>query len=637
MSPGRADIGSLRTPLTVGEQRVLDFFDTQLSQEWEIYIQPHLNGLRPDFVLLNPFVGIGVFEVKDWNLDAIDYKTVHAWGRDATILATDRRGKAIPKEHPVVKVDRYKSDIINLYCPRLAMSAGTNRKFVSVVTAGVIMTGATTARARELLTGHRGHPEHTGGAREKYHPIVGSDDLEQGALLHVFPTAQEYLHNHSRLMSTEFADDLRSWLIEPDFAEAQRRPLELDARQKELVSGRTARTPSGYRRIKGPAGSGKSLVLAARAAQLTAEGKDVLVVTFNITLWHYLRDLAARYPEPNRRVCSRITWCHFHEWCKRVCREANMEDDYKALWRERVDNGDAQERDGSDEANDVLGKALPALVARAFETNGERITRYDAVLVDEGQDFNLEWWNVLRNAVRGVNDERVLVADATQDLYEKAEQWTESSMTWSGFVGPWTQLDVSYRMPSTLVPLLQKFVGDFLPGTEKNLPLPAQQRLVDDRVQMRWIQVTPQRAVQTCVEAVLSMSAAEETATIAFTDITLLVESHEFGRQCVDLLEHKGVKCIHVFDEDKQLRKSKKLSFYMGSARVKACTIHSFKGWETRTLVVHLAHADSAPALAAAYVALSRLKWHADGSYLTVVCSTPRLEAYGRAWPTFSK
>ena len=48
-------------------------FDQTLSPDWEVYVQPHLNGLRPDFVLLNPRVGIGVFEVKDWNLDAMHY------------------------------------------------------------------------------------------------------------------------------------------------------------------------------------------------------------------------------------------------------------------------------------------------------------------------------------------------------------------------------------------------------------------------------------------------------------------------------------------------------------------------------------------------------------------------------------
>jgi hypothetical protein len=65
VSPPIDQLEKLRQPLTAGERLVFDLFNEGLAPEWEIYIQPHLNGLRPDFVLLNPDVGIAVFEVKD--------------------------------------------------------------------------------------------------------------------------------------------------------------------------------------------------------------------------------------------------------------------------------------------------------------------------------------------------------------------------------------------------------------------------------------------------------------------------------------------------------------------------------------------------------------------------------------------
>src|SRR5580658_8188510 len=73
LCPPRTELNLLRTPLTAGELQVLDFFDRSLPDAWEVYIQPHLNGLRPDFVLLHPKVGVAVFEVKDWDLDAMPY------------------------------------------------------------------------------------------------------------------------------------------------------------------------------------------------------------------------------------------------------------------------------------------------------------------------------------------------------------------------------------------------------------------------------------------------------------------------------------------------------------------------------------------------------------------------------------
>src|SRR5690606_30014743 len=66
ISPPLNEIERLRTPLTSGERLVLNVFHERLPDGWEVYVQPHMNGLRPDFVVVHPHVGIGVFEVKDW-------------------------------------------------------------------------------------------------------------------------------------------------------------------------------------------------------------------------------------------------------------------------------------------------------------------------------------------------------------------------------------------------------------------------------------------------------------------------------------------------------------------------------------------------------------------------------------------
>src|SRR6056297_3116349 len=107
--PPLAEHPKLRQSLTEGEKRVLDTFNDHLPSDWEIYIQPHLNGLRPDFVLLNPNGGIGVFEVKDWDLRAMRYFTrKNQWGH---ALWAERDGKefCIQKENPITKVNLYKN------------------------------------------------------------------------------------------------------------------------------------------------------------------------------------------------------------------------------------------------------------------------------------------------------------------------------------------------------------------------------------------------------------------------------------------------------------------------------------------------------------------------------------------------
>ncbi len=146
--------------------------------------------------------------------------------------------------------------------------------------------------------------------------------------------------------------------------------------------------------------------------------------------------------------------------------------------------------------------------------------------------------------------------------------------------------------------------------------------------------MSPARATETCIEAIDNLHTIA-TDLIAFPDITLLTESHEFGLRCVDLLTAKGIQCAHVFGRTPREKQNNKRAFYMGDARMKASTIHSFKGWETQAVVVHIGSAHDHRALATAYVALSRLKRQEQESLLTVVCSASELEEYGGTWPIF--
>ena len=112
VSPPKDQLSKLRQPLTQGERLVFDFFDFHLNPEWEIYIQPHLNGLRPDFMLLHPELGIAVFEIKDWDLDAMDYR-VQERAENPPILIAIKDGVkfSLQDQNPIEKIHRYKQEI----------------------------------------------------------------------------------------------------------------------------------------------------------------------------------------------------------------------------------------------------------------------------------------------------------------------------------------------------------------------------------------------------------------------------------------------------------------------------------------------------------------------------------------------
>jgi hypothetical protein len=589
--------------------RVFELFDQNLDLNWEIYVQPHLNGLRPDFVLLNPNVGIAVFEVKDWNLDSMNYWMERREGRPPELMAQNKDGITFShqSDNPVEKVRSYKKEIYELYCPRLKQRGG-----FSAITAGVIFPFADDDRVRALFRPSLEY--HNMHEFPQYNPFSGCRALAEGDIKSVFP---ESTRKFSFQMNTDMAKDVRNWLIEPDAAATQRRPIELDKNQRSFV---TSRTESGYRRIRGAAGSGKSLILAARAAELLGQGKEVLVVTFNITLLHYLMDVAVRWPNARGRTRSDVTWLNFHSWCRRICEEHGAEDEYTALWED-------------EDPKVVLAKALPGLVKEVLERS-EGVSQFDAVLVDEGQDFYPEWWEVLRKVCKP-HGEMLLVADVTQDIYGTAGAWTDEAMKGAGFTGKWAELDVSYRMPRAALEKAADFAEKYLPEAGRILPKLAQIDLGLEECSLRWVQTSKDGAETVCCDEVLRLFTEEGREGYSMADATFLCNSRSVGYEVVRKLGQKGVKSVHTYDQDEQECRRQKVGFYMGDARVKATTLHSFKGWESRSLVLYIGEKISEKSLALLYTGLTRLKRHPDGSCLTVISSSDALMEYGRTWPDF--
>jgi len=418
-------------------------------------------------------------------------------------------------------------------------------------------------------------------------------------------------------MNENLIKDVRNWLVEPDAAATQRLPIELDKNQLAFV---TSRTQSGYRRIRGAAGSGKSLILAARAAALLQQHKSVLVVTFNITLLHYLMDVAVRYPGGSGRTRKDITWLNFHAWCRRICTENDAEAEYKAIWK------DANPRN-------VLNVALPALVSTILADAVDR-DLYDAVLVDEGQDFLPAWWDDLRRVCKP-GGEMLLVADETQDIYGSASSWTDDAMKGAGFAGKWAELEVSYRMPEPALDMAASFAARYLPESARLVPRSPQMGIALGPCYLRWVHYTGVNDAQVCRDEILGLFSRAGSEGLSVADITFLCDSKRLGYEVVRLLGIKGIRCVHTFDIDEKECRRQKVGFYMGDARVKATTLHSFKGWEARTLVVFMGRDITPGSSALLYTGLTRLKRHSDGSFLTVISRSSELRDYGKSWPDF--
>ena len=604
ISPSIDQIDKLRTPLTNGEKKVLDFFCKNLSEKWEIYIQPHLNGLRPDFVLLNEDVGIAVYEIKDWNLNAMNYFVEN----NKLFASNDKNKILLEKNNPISKIKLYKQEIYNLYCPRLSSDSNSTKTY-AVISAGIIFPFSNTNSVRELFNNFLNDTE------RKYITISGYSEIENNKIYSVFPDAKR---NKSNYMSSDYANDLRGWLVEPTFAAIQRTKPNLDSQQISIVK---TRTQSGYRRIKGPAGSGKTLVLAGRAAYLANQGKKVLICTFNITLFNYIKDIVVRFLD-NPKNINNITLINFHQLCKRICYSNSMEKEYLDTFKE----GEGY----------ALSELIPNLVLKISKNLDNKM--FDSVFVDEGQDFKPLWWNVLRN-ICDDKGEKILIADTTQDIYDTAKAWTDEVMTGLGFQGRWTQLEYTYRMPTDLIEIAYYFAKNYF--KDENIELPKENKYIQkdllDKCELNWIQSNKNNLindVKIAVEKMMTVTGKKNK--VSNSEIMIIVDSKEIGSEIANLLIDKNIKILDTFSSDQKIERTKKISFFMGDARVKITTIHSLKGWECRLLIIVIAKAKTSQELHLFYTALTRLQKNYNGSWLTVVCAENELLEFGKKFFNFS-
>ncbi len=151
---------------------------------------------------------------------------------------------------------------------------------------------------------------------------------------------------------------------------------------------------------------------------------------------------------------------------------------------------------------------------------------------------------------------------------------------------------------------------------------------------LRWAQLEPgATSTESCVTEILSIMERTGLDGLANADVCLLTDDQRAGADVVRSLNRNNIQVVTTFDERGQESKRRKMGFWMGDARVKATALHSFKGWESRLLVVHITRAFTDDSRALIYAGLTRLKRSVDGRHLTVICTAPELAGFGQRWP----
>lgn len=172
--------------------------------------------------------------------------------------------------------------------------------------------------------------------------------------------------------------------------------------------------------VGGCAGSGKTLLAVLKAKQLAASGLRTLLTCYNRPLADYL--LSNIGDVPNLHVLT------FHALCYRHAKSANM----------AVPAG---------KTTHIWNETFPRLLTKAVSMHPDR--RYDAIVVDEGQDFHPCWWQSLESTLRNGAASRLYVFyDNNQSVINKRSYLPDL---------PDFELNENVRNSTTISQMVQRF------------------------------------------------------------------------------------------------------------------------------------------------------------------------------------
>lgn len=120
--------------------------------------------------------------------------------------------------------------------------------------------------------------------------------------------------------------------------------------------------------IQGFAGTGKTLLAMEKAKRLASEGKSVLLLCFNRTLADFIR---SRMADDSQMV----TVDNYHRFARQIIKRAGLE------FRPPRPENDI-------ESSFFWNRTVPELLELAQQ---QTTVRFDAIIIDEGQDFNPAW------------------------------------------------------------------------------------------------------------------------------------------------------------------------------------------------------------------------------------------------------
>lgn len=392
-------IGSC-TFATGGERRFAERLEAKLEDDYLCWYDVALGDAtrHPDFIVFHPKRGLLVLEVKDWRASSIVSATKTSFELE---LVQGRVSLKSPFEqareyaHAAVKVLQKDAQLVH--------ADGKNKGHVIFPWSyGVVFANIT---RKQFLEGQLDSliPAHRVLCQDEMFETVDAEIFQQH-LWDMFPAE----HAFKEALSLPQIDRIR-WHLFPevriprrqaDLFEDQTSQMNLlqvmDLQQEQLARS----LGEGHRVIHGVAGSGKTLILGYRAEHLAKTStKPILVLCYNKALAAKIAALIQ-----SKDLEERVLVHTFHQWCRSQL---------------LAYNADLPKKDGNTGA--YFAELVERLI-RAVDRGQVPAAQYDAVLIDEGHDFQPEWFKLVSQMVNPKTNSLLVLYDDAQAIYGAAKR-----------------------------------------------------------------------------------------------------------------------------------------------------------------------------------------------------------------------
>ena len=390
-------IGSCAGRMTSGEKRLAQRLEAKLEDDYLCWYDVPIGpaNAHPDFVILHPRRGLLILEVKDWKTDTLQSVT-----RDEATLLTARG--LVTVMNPLEQARLYAHAVVDALCvdPQLIFATGSHQgRLTFPWTYGLVLPNFT--RLQFIRAGlAEVFPAQRVICQDEMTEGVDAEEF-QGRLWQMFPL------RFKSALSLPKIDRIR-WHMFPEirlpaaqgnlFADAaEAEPPDL-MRIMDLQQEQLARSlGDGHRVIHGVAGSGKTLILGYRAEQLAKMcARPVLVLCFNKALRKRLAETMRA-----KNVGNKVDVRNFHSWCARQLSAYHVAPPRDCDSRER------------------FFAAQVEAVIRAVDAGQIPTGQYDAVLIDEGHDFQPHWLKLVTQMVNPDTRSLLVLYDDAQSIYHR--------------------------------------------------------------------------------------------------------------------------------------------------------------------------------------------------------------------------